>query len=137
MPGRGAASRNVGGVAQVIPTSEPDGRRTRRSQPEQAATPRPGIHPDTTLEARGMPIQLCDNGSHEGAENRFICVRKMRAEQSANGWRIGRGHTPVVGRHPVSRLPSQRGRESLVPGQVHKKAAHPGPGGRRLCRLSA
>ena len=42
MPGRGAASRHVDGVAQVVPVSEPGGRRTRRSRPAQAAAPRPG-----------------------------------------------------------------------------------------------
>ena len=57
MPERGAASRRVDGVAQVVPASEPGGRDTRRSRPASAAAPRPRTPTTRQIRATRMPIR--------------------------------------------------------------------------------
>jgi hypothetical protein len=61
VPERGAASRHVDGVAQVVPASEPDGRPTRRSRPARAAAPRPRTRATRRIRAVGMHIRLSES----------------------------------------------------------------------------
>jgi len=63
MPERGAACRRVDGVAQVVPASEPGGRRTRRSRPAPAAAPRPSTPTTRRIRATRMPLELPKKGS--------------------------------------------------------------------------
>jgi hypothetical protein len=96
MPERGAASRRVDWVAQVVPASEPGGRQTRRSRPAQAAAPRP----------RTPTIRNPDR-----RECLFNC-RKRAAE--CNSWSdfekvgIGTEKTALPGLGWAAAVPSQR-----------------------------
>lgn len=108
MPVRGAASRNVDGVAQVVPASEPGGRRTRRSRPAQAAAPRTGTLSGPIVTGRKNAVWNCF---------RAAFITPWRAVKNA------KKNRPVPGGGRAAAVPCQRLAElPALLGDVHMGA---------------